>query len=85
LKERAPFWSSALGPSRVDRATMSATPTVLLMGWGLMECKRLLRSKTWTRVFFVLRESTEEEIVETGGAAHMLVAHKTDMDARVAG
>jgi len=64
---------------------MSATPTVLLMGWGLMECKRLLRSKTWTRVFFVLRESTEEEIVETGGAAHMLVAHKTDMDARVAG
>jgi hypothetical protein len=30
----------------MDRATMSATPTVLLMGWGLTERPRLLRSKT---------------------------------------
>ena len=69
----------------MDRATMSATPTVLLMGWGLTERPRLLRSKTWKRMFFVLRESTEEESAETGGSTHVLVAYKTDRDARVAG
>jgi hypothetical protein len=69
----------------MDRATMPATPTVLLMGWGLAEYPVLLGSETWKRMFFVLRESTEEESAETGGSTHMLVAYKTDMDARETG
>jgi hypothetical protein len=69
----------------MDRATMSATPTVLLMEWGLMERPRLLRSKTWKRMFFILRESTEEESAETGGSTHVLLAYKTDTDAHEAG
>jgi len=69
----------------MDRATMPASPTVLLMGWGLAEYPVLLGSETWKQMFFVLRESTEEESAETGGSTHVLVAYKTDRDARVAG
>jgi hypothetical protein len=78
--------TTALMESRegvMERSTTSATPTVLLMGWGLAEYPLLARSLV--RSFFVLRESTEEEIVETSGATHMLVTYKTDMEARVPG
>jgi hypothetical protein len=77
--------SMASSEGVMDRATMSATPTVLLMGWGTGGVPGAAGLETWERVFFVLRESTEEEIVETSGSTHMLVAYKTNMDARVAG